>query len=282
MSIFSRLFGDKPNIQNDKIEIKEKLISKRAKENTFNISFFKDESNGKFTFPKYSKIKSIVKIIDTTNYKEDLALNKEDLLNYTFEDFENDYSFLGPDIDIEDFMSLFNKRELNGLPIIPKLKGQNNVIEDILNSIEKNNPVYLTADIQIQLEKFDFIEKVDLDRNSYIIFICNNLRSTDLESLCSENNIKKSNTKPKTVEKLLDSNVNLPKAFKITHKFVNYINELSKLYITDIENSLKIIHPLFHWSIWNAAYDVNHYPQLVAEINKKLEEKKWDDLLEPK
>ena len=261
MSIFSKLFGgkqDKPIIK-DEIQI-EPLVGKKAKPDTFDISFFKD-GNGKFTFPKYNKIKSLVKITDNTKYKKDLALNKDEMLNYTFDDFETDYSVVGPDIEIEEFKSLFDKKELNGLPVISKLKGKDNLIEKILNSVESQDyyPLYLSEDIQQQLTKYGFIENVELDRNLYVEFISENNFFEDLKSLCSQNNIKPGQTKSKTVERLLDANVSFPKAFKITNEFINYINELSKLYISNIEYSLGIIHPLFHQTIWEEAENINDF-----------------------
>lgn len=282
MNFFSKIFNNKQDVRNDNLVIKEKLISKRAKANSFDISFFTNEDDGKFAFPKYNKIKSIVKISDKTNYKADLDLDKDDILKFSLNDFEDYYSISEPEIEVEEFQSLFNKKELNGLPVVSKLKGQDKLIETILNSIESQTyePLFLSKEIQQQLDKLGFIEIVGLERSSYIEFISENISFDNLKSLCIEKSVKIGKTKSVTIGNLIDSNIVFPKAYKITNGFINYINDLSSLYISDIENTIRLIHPLFHKTIWEEARYANDFPQIERMINSKLTEMKWETLLE--
>lgn len=284
MGIFNKIFGKIQDNQNVKPEIAEKMVSKTAKANTFDNLFFKNNVDGTFVFPKYNTIKSIVKISDKTNYKEDLDLDKDDILTFTMSDFETFYSISEPEFEVEDFQSLFNKRELDGLPVISKLKGQDKLIELILVSIENQTcePLLLSKEIQQQLEKYGFVEIDNLDRTSYIEFISENTSFDDLKSLCNKYVVRKGQTKSVTICNLLDSNIDLPKAYKITSGFIKYIEELGKLYISDIERTIGLIHPLFHQTIWEEAQYANDFPQIERMIKSKLSEKKWETLLEPK
>lgn len=295
MNLFSRLFCKKKVSNNveyrneQKTEdiayrIKERLIARKAKANTFDMSFFKNDV-GEFVFPKYNKIKSIVKITDTTEYNNFYSLDKKNLLNYTFDDFESDLSLTEADIEVEDFKLIFNKKDLKGLPVLNKLKGKDDLIKEMLTYVEtkENNLFYFPEDIQKQLVKYGFIHRIDLNESAYIDFIDEYCTSYELKSLCKTNNIKPvSGSKIQLAERLIRANANLPKAYMITDSFINYIHDLSNLYISDIENSLKIFHPLYHQTIWEAVEDVNinDYPPIMSYINNKLKEQKWETLLE--
>lgn len=91
-------------------------VEKAAIPGTFDSSYFINQNNNNFRFPKYRSTKSsIVKIVDETDYREDIwqMLEPQEKKEFDISDFSK--HFISADIETDPFLSFFDKRNASYL-----------------------------------------------------------------------------------------------------------------------------------------------------------------------
>lgn len=221
--------------------VSKDLTFLRAKEGTYDKSYFIDPQTNRFRFPNYNidNKRFIVKITDETEYKtlywEDYLTPKEKQ-EYTIKRFE--FSFIDPGIYIHDpFWEMFDKPMFKQLSQYQFLYGHGWDLESLMEEMQEASPedfeagFYLDPKFGSKLLKNGLISQMELTEEDKA-FLLERFTVAELKKLAKENGLEIKNAKKK--QDLIDiirNNIQIQKLFplpikgKPTDKFFQMMEE---------------------------------------------------------
>lgn len=256
-----------------------------AKEGIFDKSYFINEESKKFKFPNYNKgnKKYLVKIKDTTNYKENYfsGISKQEKENFSFNDFERNY--FTPDLEIdsfEDFLdgladSCFNFTVGKGQSIFLLSMFDEYLIE---NEIELQR---FDKNMAHEIAGFGFLEisNKQISREDYL----KDLTIQELIYLANKIILKPYKTKKALINQLLKVEFEVPIVYVIpTDQLVKYFLSFAEMYIIELKRNADRFYPLYIETILKEAELINDNQNIRTIIQRELKSNYWMDRLEHK
>jgi len=235
-----------------------------AKEGTFDESQFFSPKTGKFKFPKYRSPRgALVKIVDVTDYREDIwiDLEPEDKRNFSIEDFEH---FCGDaEIEVEQFNETILKPSHPVLKEIPCLKGKGEELEDLMLVIEdvppKSEVVLWGADFEMKLFKEGYLQEHQFESPEALVEEQKNFiqrhKVSELKDLCKSIGESTNGKKQELVERLITriDDIQTPVFLKPTTALFELIDRCRDAYVDDVRNTIDDWHPTVIKSVWDCA-----------------------------
>lgn len=240
---------------------------------TFDGLAFVNPKTGGFCYPKYkSPTSAIVKIKDSTNYREDFTTlsNKDEscdpMLSFEFELFDATL-----DLELSSFEDVFDlivrRAELS-----PELRGLGKELmfhaTDANHSVLENNAnlpngfqLFHENDRPLMdvglLQTFPVELGSELDRTVKKMSV-DSFSVEKLKSICEENKLPKSGKKDELITRILAANSvfhSMPLVRVNSRKLNSLLDLMTDIYIDDIRSSIDKWHPLFMKHVWFAAKD---------------------------
>jgi hypothetical protein len=249
----------------------------KAREGSFDETFFKDASTGHFRFPDYTeKYTGMGYVCDKTNYKKKYpAVN-----DFSLDQMER--NFITPEWEFRDLHDF-----IEDLPATYLREGLSGTrLKDIFGSnfqyINEGTAHAMHYELLVPndpLIRYGFFEEADQS-----LFV--RAKSWDamsdeaLAAICKENDIKPSKQKVNMIWELIDHNIPFPLTwYKPTTALIHYFNSFIDLFITDIRNSTDHFHPLYFASLWEELKDGYYNFKVNEKINDILSHPYWKDRL---
>ena len=268
--------------------IRSKSSIKRAIAGTFDESVFINSNNNKFRFPKYKSSKnSLVEIIDTTNYGEDLE--SEEKRNFNIKEFEIQFDWA--DIEIEPFWSIFDKSKTLHLEPHRYLKGHGCELHSLINEFEeavkhkKNKYVVANAEWIEKLLADGYLSTYNFSNNEEILDYktqyLKSLTVEDLKNICKGAELKTTLKKAQLIEQILskECDLKIPTAVAKNDNFDSMMKKFYHLYIEDIKKTIDSWHPLIIREVWNCVSTDSECEAVGKMAKNILTDSYWNERL---
>lgn len=278
--------------------VSKDLTFSRAKEGTYDKSYFIDPQTNRFRFPNYNidNKRFIVKITDETEYKtlywEDFTPKEKQ--EYTIKHFE--FSFIDPDIYIHDsFWEIFDKPMFKQLSQYQYLYGHGWDLESLMEEMQETSPedfevgFYLDLKFGSKLLKNGLISQVELteeEKEKLSLLEMERRTVAELKNLAEENGLEIKNVdKKEDLINTIRNNIQIQKLFpppisgKPNDNFFQLMEHLYNLYIEDIKSHIDHWHPLYIGYVWKGVESECDCEPVREKIKKIIESKYWENRL---
>jgi len=278
---FKRLFSSRDKRSTDQ----DPLYS--AIPGTFDASVFINPKTGKFQFPKYKHDPQfIVKIIDSTNYKEEYDwedLDAREKREFGLTDFE--FGFVSSDIEVEPISILFSKKNRAHLEPLGYLVEHWGVVEKLISPLDDEQDWFI-ADTPVlkRLVEDGYLltwEPVTPEQRTLYL---DTFPIPRLKEVCKKAGLKVARRKQELIEELLavDTPLDLPPAAVQGPLFYEWVEGLLDLYVTDIKRNADRFHPLYLPDVWEMAVEnAEEIEPLRKRIMQVIDTKYWTRKLRP-
>lgn len=252
-----------------------------AKPNTFDKSYFVNPKTGNFQFPKYKHDnRFLIKITDETEYDYFDYLDAEERREYELEDFEEDLCC--PEVEVESFNSLFEKKSSKHLKPLEQLKNHWPVVEKLITLEDGEFAIFPEHSSLIEnllKNSYLFEQMIISDRDKDAYFSLHKIG--ELRGACKKEGIKGGKNKQEIITNMIESEkiFCLSKAVIPSPGFMSWFEGLVELYISDIRNNADRFHPLYLEDIWVRTSEDADIPILEEKIQAILESEYWLDRL---
>lgn len=240
---------------------------------SFDRSAFVNPKTGGFCYPKYkSPISAIVKIKDSTNYREDFTTlsdiddSSDPMLLFELELYEATL-----DLELASFEDVFDFI-VRRAELFPKLRGLGSELSSIASDPDhfqdEANPDFpkgfqLFHENDRQLLDAGMLQTFPVEPGSELEKIVRkaSIESFNVEKLkriCDENKLSKSGKKDELIERILATKVvfqSMPLVMANSRKLNSLLDLMTDIYVDDIKSSIEKWHPLFIKHVWSAAKD---------------------------
>ena len=265
-----------------------------ARKGSFDESYFVNPKSGKFQFPKYRSSKdALVKVVDSTNYREDIWADLEswEKKDFGIKDFE--YHFIAAEIEIEPFRAIFQKRSNPFFTTYGFLRGQGDQLDLLLDEIEESDTserdsigtsfVFAEDKFRKTLLKGGYLRSVEFEtpyaEDTCRRFYLQSLKVDVLKSLCKTASLPTTLRKSELVDQLVssDSVASIPVAVEKTEKFDELMRALYDAYVDDIRRTVDSWHPAIIKDVWEMVSTDAECEAVEKRADAILREKYWAD-----
>ena len=244
---------------------------------------FVNQKTGGFCYPKYrSPTSAIVKIIDSTNYREDFTTlsDKDDSSDPMFL-FELELCDATLDLELTSFEEVFDSI-VGRAELFPKLRGLGSELiflaTDPYHFQDEENPdlpngFQLLRENDRQIFDAGMLQTFPVDPSSELDTIVRkaSIESFNVEKLkriCGDNKLSKSGKKGELIQRILSTKEvvfeSMPLVKVNSRKLNSMLDLMTDIYIDDIKSSIDKWHPLFIKHVWSAAKgSISFFGQLI-------------------
>ena len=260
---------------------------------SFDGSAFVNPKTGGFCYPKYkSTTSAIVKIKDSTNYREDFTtLSDTDDSSDPMLLFELELYDATLDLEITSFEDVFDSI-VRRAELFPKLRGLGSELLSLATDPDdfqdEENPdlpkgfqLFRENDRQIfgagMLQTFPVEPGSELDKIVRKASV-ESLNVEKLKRICDENKLSKNGKKDELIERILAIKAvfqSMPLVKVNSRKLNSLLDLMTDIYVDDIKSSIDNWHPLFIKHVWSAAKDLADCEIVDRKIDAILANPYW-------
>lgn len=259
---------------------------------SFDRSPFVNPKTGGFCYPKYkSPTSAVVKIKDSTNYREDFTtLSDADDSCDPMLVFELELSGATLDLELSSFEDVFDSI-VRRAELFPKLRGLGSDLLSLAtdpDSQAEENPdlpkgFHLLDENDRQIFDAGMFQTCPVEPGSELDKLVRkaSIKSFNVENLkkiCDENKLSKSGKKDELIERILaiEANFQSMPLVKVNSRKLNSLLDLmADAYVDDIRSSIDNWHPHFIKHVWSAAKDWTDCEIVDRKIDAILAKPYW-------
>lgn len=260
---------------------------------SFDGSPFVNPKTGGVCYPKYrSTTSAIVKIKDSTNYREDFSTlsdadgSSDPMLLFEFELYDATL-----DLELTSFEDVFDSI-VRRAELFPKLRGLGSELLTLATDPDhfqdEENPdlpngFQLLRENDWQVFEAGMLQTFPVEPSSELDEIVRkaSVESFNVEKLkriCDENKLPKNGKKDELIERILSRKAvfqSMPLVKVNSRKLDSLLDVMTDIYVDDIKSSIDNWHPLFIKHVWSAAKDWADCEIVDRKIDAILEAPYW-------